>query len=62
MTSLSVSLSLSLCLSLCLSQAMTPPEYGLDEFVDGVEALDMPDDVVHKVNHGTLDVYMSDLT
>lgn len=28
---------------------MTPPEYGLDEFVDGVEALDMTDDVVHKV-------------
>lgn len=25
------------------TQAMTPPEYGLDEFVVGVEALDMPD-------------------
>lgn len=27
-------------------QAMAPPEYGLEEFVDGVEALDMPDDEV----------------
>lgn len=32
-----------------IPQAMTPPEYGLDEFVDGVEALDMPDDIAHKV-------------
>lgn len=29
-----------------LLQAMTPPEYGLEEFVDGVEALDLPDDVI----------------
>lgn len=28
------------------SQAMTPPEYGLEEFVDGVEALDLEDDVM----------------
>ena len=27
-------------------QAMTPPEYGLEEFVEGVEALDKPDDVI----------------
>eukprot|EP00904_Undaria_pinnatifida_P010967 jgi/Undpi1/6/HiC_scaffold_1.g00006.m1 len=27
-------------------EAMTPPEYGLEEFVEGVEALDMPDDVI----------------
>ncbi|CAN0547753.1 unnamed protein product, partial [Ectocarpus sp. 12 AP-2014] len=35
----------------CIFEAMTPPEYGLEEFVDGVEALDMPDDVINKV-HG----------
>ena len=32
--------------SCVLCQAMTPPEYGLEEFVEGVEALDMPDDVI----------------
>ena len=30
-------------------QAMTPPEYGLDEFVDGVEALD--DDEIEDDGH-----------
>ena len=31
---------------LCVCQAMTPPEYGLEEFVEGVEALDKRDDIV----------------